>query len=144
MAVYDNVASFHSKIHVFILLSKGNKRFFWCRYPIVSVYWHVFIIEATQHVQSAVLAEQVLPVLWLVRTARRTNSLQARVNGYKLACSTMYPIRNKYAWVRKNFLPLLVSLQQRRQASKSYIKRGLSLRSRICHRSGESSNEKEG
>jgi hypothetical protein len=60
MAVYDNVASFHSKIQVFILMSKRNKRFFWCCYPVVSVYWHVFIIEATQHVQSAVLPEQVL------------------------------------------------------------------------------------
>ena len=69
MAVYDKVASFHCKIHVFILLYKRNKRFFWCRYPVVSVYLHVLIIGATQHVQSAVFAERALPPLRLLRTA---------------------------------------------------------------------------
>jgi hypothetical protein len=38
-------------------------RHFLCIYPVVSVYRHVFIIEATQNVQSAVLPEQVLPLL---------------------------------------------------------------------------------
>ena len=115
-----------------------------CCYPVVSVYRHLFIIEATQHVQSAVLAEQVLSPLWLVRTARRTNSLQARVNGCKPAWSAIYPIRNGYLWIINFFCCFWVDYKQRRQASKNYTKRGLSLRSRICHRSGESSNEKEG
>jgi len=68
---------------------------------LVLSYRHVFIIEATQHVQSAELPVQVLPLLWLVRTARRTNSLQARGNGYKPACSAIYRIRNRYSWIRK-------------------------------------------
>jgi len=70
---------------------------FWCHYLIVSVYRHVFISTATQYLQSAVLAEQVLPPLRLERTALRTlYNFQACANGYKPACSTNYPIRNGY------------------------------------------------
>jgi len=85
--------------HSFFCL-REIRHFLYC-YPVVSVYRHLFIIEATQHVQSAVLAEQVLPPLRLVRTARRTNNLQARMNGCKPACSTIYPIRNGYLWIIK-------------------------------------------
>jgi hypothetical protein len=40
-------------------------------------------------VQSAVLAEQVLPPLRLVQTAWRTNSLKARVNAQQYIQSEM-------------------------------------------------------
>jgi hypothetical protein len=72
-------------------------RHFLCCYSVLSVNRHVFIIEPTQHVQSSVLAGEVVHPLRLVRTARRTNSLEACVNGCKPACSTIYPIRNENA-----------------------------------------------
>jgi len=52
--------------------------------------------------QSAVLAERVLPPLRLVQTARRTPyNFQACVNGCKPTCSTNYQIRNGHVWIRK-------------------------------------------
>ena len=143
-AFYDYATSFQCLIHAFILLSKRNKRLFGLVIPVVFVYQHFFICGATKHVQSAVLAELGLPALKLVRTAMSTpHRFKADVNGCKPVCSTIYPIRNEYVWIRNFACPYWVTTKWL-QPSKSYIRRGLFYRSRIWHLSGESSYEKEG
>ena len=133
-AFYDYATSFQCLIHVFILLSKRNKRLFGLVIPVVFVYRHFFISWATKHVQSAVLAELGLPALRLVRTAMRSpHSFKADVNGCKPVCSTIYPIRNGYVWIRKFAFSYWVTAKWL-QPSKSYIRRGLSHRSRTIIR----------
>ena len=58
--------------------------------------WTCLNHRSKKHMQSE------LCLLRLVRTARRTPySFQARVNGYRPACSTVYPITIGYVWIRK-------------------------------------------
>jgi len=92
---YDNAASIHCIIHVFILLPKTNEQLFG-----VGIRLCLFIdmsLSSEQKTRAKCCASRVLPALRLVRTARSTPySCQASMNGCKPACSTNYPIRNGY------------------------------------------------
>jgi len=89
----------------------------------VSVYRQVFTTGATKQVQSAVPAEWVIASTQIVADwGENSVQLSSFCEWVKPACSTDYPIRNGYVWVRKFPCSYWVAYSCEYRLSKIYIR----------------------